>query len=178
MRNGENRKHVNRWRQVTINKLSETDRENNQAIKTYRTKLSHRQISVSVEIIFTGCSKCLFLLRTHSCNIFQGILNFGSICGNDSKFCFFIRFLFWHRCTGVHVFGDAKIFAQIRPCFSSTTYKQQVLTMLRLKVSIAKNRDVSTPNTSCKSIHVWVALLQFFVYIANSRQQLISRQVR
>ena len=32
-----------------------------------------------------------------------------------------------HTCTGVHVFGDAKIFAQIWCCFSQIMYKQQVL---------------------------------------------------
>jgi len=38
---------------------------------------------------------------------------------------------------GVHIFGDAKGFAQILSCFCQMTYKQQVL-MLRLNRTIVK----------------------------------------
>jgi len=47
-----------------------------------------------------------------------------------------------HRCMGVCIFGDAKMFAQILSWFSQTTYKQQVL-MFRLKRTIVKKIKVS-----------------------------------
>jgi len=40
-----------------------------------------------------------------------------------------------HMCTGVHIFGMQKFFAQIWSCFSQITFKQQVL-ILRLKHTI------------------------------------------
>jgi len=35
----------------------------------------------------------------------------------------------YHRCTGAHIFGDEKNFAQIWSCFSHRTYKKQAFVL-------------------------------------------------